>query len=169
VTAVTQSDIRPRALSVSQAIIYGGLLAAALDIMDPIIFYGMQGVAPVRIMQSVAAGLLGKEAARAGGWSTGLLGLGLHVAIMLVIAAIYVLASRRLPMLARRWQVWGPLYGVGVYFVMSYIVVPLSAAHGKPPAGWGPVLSQLFAMVVLVGVTIAFFASRVGPRSSARM
>ncbi|CAN5279596.1 hypothetical protein BH11PSE2_BH11PSE2_13960 [soil metagenome] len=149
-----------KTLTPLRAILYGGIAAAALDILDPIIYYGLKGAAPVQILQSVASGLLGPTAAHAGGWGTGLLGLGLHTAIMLVIAAIFILAAHALPILKRLWFISGPLYGLGVYFVMNYLVVPMSAAHGKPPSKPEVIVNLLFAHMILVGLTLGYFAGR---------
>ena len=71
--------------SALKAILVGGLVAALLDILDPILFFGLRGVAPIRIPQSIASGLLGR-AAYSGGLRTVLLGLALHLFIALVWA-----------------------------------------------------------------------------------
>ena len=71
--------------------------------------------------------MLGREAFH-GGLATALLGGVLHYFIAFAIVVVYFLASRRAPVLIRHAIVLGMLYGVAVYFVMSYIVIPLSAA-----------------------------------------
>ena len=100
------------------AVLAGGLTAALLDITYAFVAFGLRGVSPARILQSIASGVLGKAAYRAGAGSA-LLGALLHVAIALVMAAVYVAASRRLPALNRRPWLWGPLYGIGCYLVMA--------------------------------------------------
>ena len=99
-----------------------------LDILDALIFFGLRGAQPIRIFQSIAAGLLGRDAFR-GGLVTALLGGVLHYFIAFVIVAVYFLASRSAPVLIRHAVALGMLYGIVVYFVMSYIVIPLSAAN----------------------------------------
>ena len=42
-----------------RAILYGGLVVGTLDALDALIFFGLRGVAPIRIGQSIAAGVLG--------------------------------------------------------------------------------------------------------------
>lgn len=44
------------------AILSGGLVAGALDISDALIFHGARGVAPWRILQAIASGLLDPQA-----------------------------------------------------------------------------------------------------------
>ncbi|HET9766226.1 MAG TPA: hypothetical protein VFS60_05235, partial [Thermoanaerobaculia bacterium] len=69
----------PRQISGLRAVLFGGLTVGILDITDAIVFWFLRADAPpMRILQSVAAGLLGRQAARAGGWPTALLGLLLH-------------------------------------------------------------------------------------------
>jgi hypothetical protein len=141
------------------ATLTAGLVAGLLDILDPIVFYGLRGVAPIRILQSVAAGLLGPDAF-AGGWPTAGLGLALHLFIATVVAAVFVAAARRTPLLRARPIGSGAVYGLGVFAVMNWVVVPLSAAA---PARWTTdvVVNLVFAHVCLVGIPIALIARRV--------
>jgi hypothetical protein len=139
-------------------IVAGIAAVAVLDILEPIIFYGLRGVPPIRIFQSVAAGLLGRESYR-GGLGSALLGAALHVFIASVVVIVYWLASRRLTALAERPLLWGVLYGLAVYAVMTFIVIPLSAIGGGvriPPLP--ALLNGIFAHVVCVGPPAAFAA-----------
>lgn len=149
-------------LTPAQAIFFGGLTVGVLDILSAILFwYFRTGAKPIVIFQSVASGLLGREAARAGGIPTAVLGGALHFFIATTIVAIYVLASRRLDLLARRPVLCGLLYGVVAYFVMSYVVVPLSAANftgGIPP--WPVFLFGIIGHALFVGLPGALFAAR---------
>ena len=73
---------------------------------------------PSRIFQSVAAGLLGRDAAIAGGAPTAALGLALHFFIALTVAVVFFAAARFAPALWQRPWIFGSLYGIGVYGVM---------------------------------------------------
>ena len=150
---------RPRAFD---TIVYGGLAAGVLDILYAFVFFGMKyGLTPIRILQSVAAGLLGRDASRAGGLKTALLGLFLHFLNAFIIATIFFVASLILPMLIRRAVLWGLLYGVAVYFVMNYIVIPLSAIGPRTSSTpWAVLLNGVFFHAVLIGLPIALFAKR---------
>src|SRR5215210_9269140 len=94
----------------ARAIMWGGLLAGLGDITFAFVVSGLRGVGPVRVLQSVAGGLLG-GAAREGGLGTAALGAVLHFLIAFVWAAAYWLASRRLKVLVRHPVVCGLLYG----------------------------------------------------------
>jgi hypothetical protein len=74
--------------------------------------------------------VLGRQAAVAGGAATAALGLGLHFFIAGVVSLVYFAAARRAAGLRRQPWLFGALYGVAVYGVMHYVVVPLSRAGG---------------------------------------
>jgi hypothetical protein len=121
----------PRPFQPSIAVAAGGLAAGVIDRAFACTFWAVTaGVRPARIFQSVAAGLLGRQAAVAGGAGTAALGLALHFVIALTVAVVYYLGARHAEALWRRPWTFGSLYGVAVFGVMHYIVVPLSAAGG---------------------------------------
>ena len=99
-----------------KAILLGGLIAGALDISDAFILWGIQGVSPVRILQSIAAGLLGREALQ-GGLTTAALGAFLHFFMTTMMAAAYYIAARRLPLLVRHAVVCGARLRRGALFL----------------------------------------------------
>ena len=76
-------------LSVPKALLYGTLAVGILDILDAFIFFGLRGARPLRILQSIAAGLLGKEAFN-GGWGSAALGLAVHFFIAFVIVLVFL-------------------------------------------------------------------------------
>jgi hypothetical protein len=140
-------------------VLLGGALAGTLDIVYACVFWAVKADVPARrIFQSVAAGLLGR-ASFDGGWRTALLGLVLHYGIALTMAATYALAAARRPVLVRRPVLLGAGYGLVLYAVMNYLVVPLSRAGtgSRDPLWTG--LSILVHMF-LIGVPIALFARR---------
>jgi hypothetical protein len=138
-------------------VLAGGLVAGTLDIVYAWVFWAIKaGVPARRILQSVAAGLLGK-ASFEGGAATAALGLGLHFFIACSMAVTYFLVARRWAALRRRPVVYGAAYGLLLYAIMNYIVVPLSAAGGG--GGKDPLWVGLTVAVhmFLIGMPIAFF------------
>ena len=150
---------RPRAF---HTIVYGGLTAGVLDISYAMIFFGIRnGVTPTRVLQSGAAGLLGRDVSRAGGLKTALLGLFLHFLICLTVATMFYGASLILPTLIRHAVVWGLLYGAAVHFVMHYVVLPLSAIGPRESSTpWAAQLQGAITIALFVGLPIALFAKR---------
>lgn len=134
-------------------------VAGTLDITDACLYWGItKGAAPERIFQSVASGLLGKAAFQ-GRAATAALGLFLHFGIMAVMAATYVVASVRLPILTRRPVVMGLSYGLATYGVMNYVVLPLSRVGPRGPFVLSSFINGLMAHLVLVGLTLALIAA----------
>jgi hypothetical protein len=141
-----------------KALVLGCIIAGTLDIADALIFYGLRGVSPIRILQGIAAGLLGRSSF-SHGTATVVLGLLLHYFIATVVAAIYLLASRRLP-LSRHPYLFGTLYVICVYIVMNYVVLPLSRIGPRPAPRLIPFLNGVAALVFCIGIPIALIARR---------
>ena len=141
-------------------VLAGGLVAGALDITYACVFWAIKaGVPAERIFQSVAAGLLGKDSF-SGGWPTALLGLGLHFFIATTMSVTYFLVARRAPILGQRPIPFGAAYGLLLYVIMNYVVVPLSAAPrgGVKDPLW--VALSVAVHAVLIGMPIALFTRR---------
>ena len=149
----------PRQSSPLRLVLAGGLVAGTLDITYACVFWGVKAGVPVRrIFQSVAAGLLGK-ASFEGGAATAALGLGLHYFIACSMAVAYYLVARRIPSLREHPVAYGAAYGLLLYGIMNYIVVPLSAAgRGSKDPLW--ITLSIAVHMVLVGVPIALFTRR---------
>lgn len=153
--------------STAKAILYGGLTAGTIDIGSACV---INLLSPIVICHAIASGLLGSQSFR-GGAASAVLGLFLQWGMALIIAAVYVAAARLLPWLGRRWVAGGLLYGIVVFAVMNYLVVPLSAAapphyftvqhllHRFPADKF---VENLLAMF-LFGLIVAFFAQRFAP------
>lgn len=140
-------------------VLAGGLVAGALDIVYACVFWAVKADLPARrILQSVAAGLLG-EASFEGGAATAALGLALHFFIATSMSVVYYLVAARWSLLRERAVLCGAGYGLLLYGIMNYIVVPLSAAGpGSNDPLW--VALSIAAHVFLIGIPIALFARR---------
>jgi hypothetical protein len=145
-----------------KVIVGAGLLAGTLDIIDAFVFYGIHGVPALRVLQGIASGLLGR-AAFTQGIRSALLGVILHFFIAFTVAAIYLLASRKLP-LSRYPFLYGTLYALAVYAVMNYIVLPQSRVVPKPHFSPVPFANGVAALVFLVGLPVALIGRRYLPQ-----
>ena len=143
-------------------ILLGGLIAATCDITYAVGYSAWRGVAPMRILQSVASGLLGKPAFD-GGAATAVLGLCLHYAICIVAAAVYWHAARRLAWLTGHAVPAGLAFGLAVYGFMNYVVLPLSAFPFPLHPAALTVVTGLLVHMVGVGLPIAL-CTRKGQR-----
>jgi uncharacterized membrane protein YagU involved in acid resistance len=152
--------------NVVKGILIGGLIAGAVDIAAASLISDRN---PALIAQTIAGGLLA-NATFNGGVQTVVLGTVLQEAMAILIAAIYVFLSGLLSGLQRRWITSGIAYGVIIFFVMNYVVVPLSAWKAKPHFTFARFAENLAAML-LFGLIVTFFsrrATRAGDRNSHR-
>lgn len=139
--------------------IRAGLLAGTLDIADALIVSGVRGVSPGRVLRYIASGVLGTSAAQ-GGVPAAFLGLLCHFVIATGAAAVFVLASTRIPFLWRRPFISGPAFGLCVYYVMQWIVVPLSLVRrGTAAQPWYLLVNQFGIHMFGVGLPIALVTS----------
>ena len=142
-------------LSTARALVYGTLVVGILDAADALVFFGLRGAKPIRIFQSIASGLLGR-AAFSGGLRTAVLGVALHFFIAFLIVSTFLVASRYIRIL-RRAPVWsGLIYGIAVYLVMNFVVLPLSAA-GRGPLSWPVVVNGVLIHMLGVGLATSLF------------
>jgi hypothetical protein len=138
------------------AVALGALTVGFLDALDAIVFFGARGVAPGRIFQAIAAGLLGRASFQ-GGISTVALGIVLHFTVASLIVTVYFVASRRFRVLVRYPFILGPLYGIVAYLVMNFVVIPLSAA-GTGARSLPVVINGVLIHMAGVGLPSALFA-----------
>jgi hypothetical protein len=141
----------------ARAIVAGGLAAAVLDAVDALVAYKLAyGMSPGVIYQFVASGLLGK-AAYAGGAAAVLLGVAVHLLVAFTAATVFVVASERLPGLRRDAVGWGLAFGVAVYGVMTFVVIPLSRIGPSLPSV-SLLANGVLGHAFLVGLPIALAA-----------
>ena len=136
-----------------KASIYAGLVAGTIDIGAACT---INQVGPVPILRFIASGLLGTPLPHEP-WVY-CLGMVLQWLMSIIIAAIFVSAAARIPALLRRWIAAGIAYGVVVYFVMTFVVVPLSRAKSGHVT-WTSFGENLLAMIVF-GLIVAYIAQR---------
>jgi hypothetical protein len=140
-------------------VVTGGVVAGAFDLLYACVFWAIKrGVSPQRILQRVASGWLG-DASVTGGVTTAALGFATHFFIATSMSVTYYLVARRWPALWERPVPYGAAYGLLLYGIMNYIVVPLSAAgpSSKDPLWVG---MSIAVHMLLIGLPIALFARR---------
>lgn len=137
-----------------RSILAGGLTAGVLDGLYAALAHGLT----IRVWQYVASGILGRASFERG-WTSASLGIALHFVVALGAATVYNLLGQRIPALLRQPFLWGPLFGIGLYFFMNDVVIPLSAAT-RGPLVWKFFIGGLLVHAFGVGLPIAWFASR---------
>jgi hypothetical protein len=141
-------------------VLLGGLVIAIGDtIFASTLWFGWSLQGLVKLFQTIAVGVLGK-ASHDGGVAAAGLGAGLHLFMATMFVLVYTLVARRMPQLLLKPFVHGPLYGVVLYLVMNFVVLPLSRVDAHPTLAHPDwiILSILAHMVF--GVVCVLFARR---------
>jgi hypothetical protein len=112
-----------------KSILLGGFLAGVLDGLDAVVFFGLT------------------------------MGVLLHFTVATGSATVYYLASLELPGLVRKPLTFGPIFGLVVYIVMYYVIVPQSAVPKTTrPFSALELANELVAHMFFVGLPIALAA-----------
>lgn len=131
-----------------------GLAGGVVDFAYASVMGLSSGRSIQRVWQGVAGGLIGKPAADMG-WVSSALGMAIHFAIAMTMAAAFAVAAGRMPWLYRRPWAVGFLYGLVLYAVMYRVVLPLRWPAVFP--NWNGLNSVLDILAhVGVGLAIVF-------------
>ena len=137
-------------------VLLGGLLVALGDMsFAATLWFGWDGPGMVRLFQTIAVGVLG-PASFDGGLQSAALGGLLHVFMATMFVLIYVLVARRYTSLLNRPWSYGIPYGVVLYLVMSFVVLPLSRVNAMPSLkhpdwiAWSVLAHMLFGVICVV-------------------
>lgn len=158
-SAIASKPLDTRSSLVRTIVLGGMFIFISQCIHQWIVVTLMQKTPYILVWQYIASGLLG-DAAFAGGMATAWLGLFFHLIISLVIAAVFILAADRIPLLRRHVIVGSLLYGFGVFMVMNMIVTPLSAAPPIPAPTLPWLIEAILEHVLLVGLALGMLVQR---------
>ena len=140
-------------------IVLGGLTVGVLDCIAAMTnAYFRSGVTPDRVWQYVASAVLGQESFN-GGASSIALGLVFHFCVAFGVATGFYVIARLVPAIIPYPFIFGPLYGIAVYFIMAYGVVPLTLAK-QGAFTWYGLISGLVIHILFVGSPPAFITKR---------
>jgi hypothetical protein len=140
--------------SLLKPILVGGDIAGTFDLISAFMTFGWG------VPRAIAGGLLGRQVILSGSLFIWILGIVLHFTIAFSAAAIYCLASRRLPFLRDHWLVCGMFYGIAIFLVMNLIVLPLCALHAAGPYQLRGLIQGVLAHMLIIGLPISFSLRR---------
>jgi uncharacterized membrane protein YagU involved in acid resistance len=161
-------------IRIPRAILWAWLVCGVLDLSSAFVDAKVNyDFGPVRLLQGVAASVLGPAAAD-GGLATAALGLAMHFCVAFTWTTIFYLLSRRFPVLLK-WAIpSGLVYGAVVFLVMYRVVFPLTIElkalyltnvnHTWPRLR----LWQFVIHLVSVGVAISLTTRRFSPLPEAK-
>ncbi len=143
----------------TRTVMIAWLLAGTLDITVAIVYYvGPSTTRAAKLLQGIASGVLGAPAFD-GGAATVLLGLALHYSIALIWTLVFLVAFRTLGALRRHLVLIGIVYGIMVWFIMNFVVLPLSNVSRAPfqlrAAGIAAII-----LVLCIGLPISLVIGR---------
>lgn len=136
------------------AILAGGFMAATFDFFAAMLIYGGT---PSGVARAIARGWYG-DGAKAGGTTIEVIGMASHWGILIIAAAVFVFASLRFPVLRHRAWITGPLFGVCIYVVMHFVIVPLSAVHKISNPHGIQFIEEFAGHMFVIGLPIALWA-----------
>jgi len=146
--------------SLLRSIVLGGMFIFIIQIIHQWIVVTLIQKTPfILIWQYIASGLLG-DAAFAGGMATALLGVFFHLIISFAVAAVFILAANRIPLLRRNVIVGSLLYGFGVFIVMNMIVTPLSATPPIPAPTLPWLIEAIIEHILAIGLPLGIVVQR---------
>jgi uncharacterized membrane protein YagU involved in acid resistance len=153
-TSTPETAPAPSSGSVVAAILAGGFMAATFDFFAAMLIYGgtASGVA-----HAIARGWFGM-AVKTMPPIVDVIGIASHYAILLIAAAIFVLTSLRFPVLRTRAWITGPLFGVCIYVVMHFVIVPLSAVQAVNNPKGIQFVEEFCGHMFVIGLPIALWA-----------
>lgn len=145
-------------------ILFGGLAIGILDFIDASIFFPLYyGITFQQVWWGPASGIVGRDATKAGGWNTALLGILMHFLVAFCVASVYYLLSKKLRLMIRRPIVAGLIFGSLAHLVMQTIIIPLSARGGSPMNAFnepvGAMLHSFIGHALFVGLPVALIAN----------
>ena len=156
--ASTFSNSRNSLLRLS---LIGGLISGFLHLLiqQGIVFGLILKTPIISSLQFSASGIV-VDAAFAGGLATALFGLVLDFIMITIMAGVFIFSVDRIPLLRRNVIVGSILYGVGVYIVMNFIVLPLSAAPELPAPPMWLLIELVLEHIVLIGLPLGILVQR---------
>ena len=141
-----------------RGVVIATTVAGTLDILSAFLFDILVKGTPLGVLRGIAAAALPQV--DIGDLASAALGLIVHFAIMFVMVAVYFTFAARLRPLNRFAWLSGIGYGLALWGVMYWAVLPWRFPTLFPVLDPEEVAMQLFSHVVLVGLPIALIARR---------
>lgn len=146
--------------SLVPGILVAGLIVGVLDAVAANTHaYLLRGTPPAAVWRYVASAVFGKSAGT-GGSEMVLWGLLFHFMVAIGWTALFFVAYPRIRLLSANMVLAGMAYGLFVWLMMNFVVVPLTRiAMGPIRLTTGTVLMILIHLFV-IGVPISYLARR---------
>ena len=141
-----------------KAIIRAWLIVGTLDIIAAFLQYYLKTKnSPVIVLQYIASGVFGDDA-YTGGLQMTIWGLLFHYVIALAFTALFFRLFRALPFIRRMGVLSGILYGIFMWSVTQFIVIPLSNIPGVAPLKATSVATAVAILIICIGIPLYYLA-----------
>ncbi len=153
-SAIASTSLNHRYSPLRLSVIGGAIIGMLHLIIQSWFVYSVLEKNPfISVLQYVASGAIG-NAAFTGGPATALLGLVLEFMMTTIIAGVFILSANQIPLLHRHVIPGSLLYGFGVFIVMNFIVLPLSAAPQLPAPPMWLLIEIIVEHILLIGLPL---------------
>jgi uncharacterized membrane protein YagU involved in acid resistance len=142
----------------SLQVLLTGLFVGTLDIGAALLqFFLKTGKDPMIVMKFIASGLLGKDAMK-GGTEMIVWGFFFHYLLAMGFTIFFFWLCSKRPALLQYRLLTGIGYGIFVWGVMRFVVLPLSLTT-KQPATLSGTLVAILILIVCLGIPLAYLAA----------
>ncbi|MGK6352788.1 hypothetical protein [Parapedobacter sp. DT-150] len=141
-----------------KAILRAGFIVGMLDMLAAFLHYYLKThKSPIVVLHYIACGVFGDNAYR-GGSQMALWGLLFHFVIAFVFTTLFFLLFRSLPLIRRMGILAGVIYGVFVWAVMQFLVIPLSNISSVAPLNFPDAALSIAILIVCIGIPLYILA-----------
>jgi hypothetical protein len=136
-----------------------GLIAGVLDATAASLqAYMMRGATPDRVFTFVASGAFGQRAYEEGSMMA-VIGLAFHFIIALIWTFIFYAAYPKIKALQRNKILVGITYGMVIWLIMNFVVIPLSLI-GPRPFDLVSASIQIAIHLFVIGLPISYLTAK---------
>ncbi|MDQ2867108.1 MAG: hypothetical protein M3R59_01650 [Verrucomicrobiota bacterium] len=139
------------------AIFVAWLVVGILDISSACCIWLTKGIPIAHGLQGLVRPLCGPSVYD-GGFGTAALGVAAHFFIALVVVTIFFLASRKIAALTQHAFIFGTLYGIAVYLMMYWLVLPTAFPKFRHSLSNDPLAIAIH--IALIGLPTALIIRR---------
>lgn len=141
------------------------LLCGVADIAFALVRTTLSGGSPVRLLQSIAYSVLGRDT-YAGGLGTAALGLLLHFGVAAGAAVQYAAVANFCRPAVRHPLIAGVLFGVYFHLLMHFVVLPLTLIPSRPyfqPFWWMAIVAHTTCVGPMLALALSYREQRLAP------
>ena len=136
-----------------------GLIVGSLDIIAACIqFFCKTQKNPIVVLNFIASGVFGKDAFT-GGTKMAVFGLIFHYLIAIGFTLLFFILYPKIKLLIKNKLLLGVLYGLFIWIIMQFLIVPLSQAP-ELKISFQSASIAILILIVCIGIPLSWLAKR---------